>query len=546
MANVTAGVACLLLARFAAAAPDPAFAWMTHVRIGAYGADGAQAAAIVRDALATGVNAIEVDNDPPGRYDSFLGPAAKLADLKVLAAAAHAAGLRIFAYAAGFECITPAAPTAPHTLFKDHPDWVQRDRNRRPAVFGHGAAFWIAAGDEDVWVTPFAPAWRARYLDLVGAMAATGLDGVYVDIPYWMTHFDGWEESWASFDDATVAAFRARTGLDARRDVKLGDFRDPGFLAWTRFRMDAVTEFMAEVRDRVRRANPACATIAEIYPEFGDGAVRVGADVARLYGVLDGIAHECQVGGENAAGMGEDDWFGYVADFLVDRALAAGKATWALSYSWDGETTAQPADAMRTLLLTEAACGAGVWDAKGHEMAESNDPATRTAVFDWIARHEDRLYGARTPEPGVVVPFDRDARDQDPEGYGNRIRAAVVAGLRAGRGVLVVSGTAVAEAAAGPRWVNASPHVAVLAERIGGNPQVTLLNFQGLRRGGPVTPVAETGITVSLPAAPGATLRYLPFLGEERILPARRRDGRLEARLPPVARGAVVRVEPVH
>ena len=49
-------------------------------------------------------------------------------------------------------------------------------------------------------------------------------DGIYVDIPYWMTHFEGWETSWASFDDYTVAAFKEKTGLDAKKDLKLGDF----------------------------------------------------------------------------------------------------------------------------------------------------------------------------------------------------------------------------------------------------------------------------------------------------------------------------------
>jgi hypothetical protein len=57
-------------------------------------------------------------------------------------------------------------------------------------------------------------------------IAASGIDGIYVDIPYWMTHFTGWEDSWASFDDNTVAAFRRETGLDARKGLKIGDFAD--------------------------------------------------------------------------------------------------------------------------------------------------------------------------------------------------------------------------------------------------------------------------------------------------------------------------------
>jgi hypothetical protein len=66
----------------------------------------------------------------------------------------------------------------------------------------------------------------------VRQIGTTGIDGIYVDIPYWMTHFTGWEDSWASFDESTVAAFRKQTSLDARKDIKLGDADDPGFRKW--------------------------------------------------------------------------------------------------------------------------------------------------------------------------------------------------------------------------------------------------------------------------------------------------------------------------
>ena len=174
------------------------------------------AADIVRDATDSHVFGIEVDNDITGRYESFLDPEAKLADIRALAAEAHKAGNRAFVYIAGTECITANADTTPHTLAKDHPDWLQRKRTGEPAVFTGGAAFWIRKGDEDVWISPYATAWREQYMTRVRQIAATGIDGIYVDIPYWMTHFDGWEDSWASFDDYTVEAFRRKTGLDAK------------------------------------------------------------------------------------------------------------------------------------------------------------------------------------------------------------------------------------------------------------------------------------------------------------------------------------------
>ena len=72
-----------------------------------------------------------------------------------------------------------------------------------------------------------------------------------------MTHFEGWENTWASFDDATVAAFREKTGLDARKDIKLGDFEDKNFRKWIDFRIATFTDFLKEIRENARAVNGA-------------------------------------------------------------------------------------------------------------------------------------------------------------------------------------------------------------------------------------------------------------------------------------------------
>ncbi len=202
--------------------------WMRRVRIAAWPLGPDNAKQIVQQAQASGVYGIEVDNDIPGRYESLLDPSEKLAAIHSVAVEAHHSGNKAFVYIAGLECISKNSD-GPHTLFKDHPDWLQRKITGEPAIFTSGAAFWIAKGEEDVWVSPYAAVWRKVYMQRVRQIAATGIDGIYVDIPYWMTHFTGWEDSWASFDDSTVEAFRKKTGLDARKDIKLGNPDDLGF-----------------------------------------------------------------------------------------------------------------------------------------------------------------------------------------------------------------------------------------------------------------------------------------------------------------------------
>ena len=167
-------------------------------------------------------------------------------------------------------------------------------------MFGGGIAFWVRQGDEDVWFTPFAKDWIKVYMERVRQIAGTGIDGIYVDIPYWMTHFKGWNDAWASFDDYTVAAFKEKTGLNAKTDLKLGDFRDANFRKWVDFRIDALTDFMKQISDNAKSVNPNIKVVAEIFPGIEDSAPRVGTDVYELYKVIDGVAHEYSVGGRSA------------------------------------------------------------------------------------------------------------------------------------------------------------------------------------------------------------------------------------------------------
>ncbi len=392
--------------------------WTNYVRIGAYGLKGGDAQKIVRNAQESGVFGIEVDNDIPGRYESFLNPEEKLKAIREVAEAAHQARNYAFVYIAGTECITAHGDKVAHTLAKDHPDWLQRKITGEPAIFGGGSAFWIRPGDEDVWVSPYATEWRKTYMERVRQIAGTGIDGIYIDIPYWMTHFDGWEDTWASFDDYTVAAFKRETGLDAKHDLKLGDFSDPAFRKWVTFRIQTFADFLSEIDRTAKSVNPKIKTIPEIYPGIEEEAVRVGADVYSLYGVVDAIAHEYEFGeGDHMASSRTPlDWFRYQVGMHSFRAFAQGKATWILNYSWDGDKKVAGSDAMiresmMNLAMSQVMAGANFWDAPGHSMAGSNDLETRKKIFSWIAAHEKTFYLPRSPVNPIGVYFSPETRN---------------------------------------------------------------------------------------------------------------------------------------
>jgi hypothetical protein len=251
----------------------------------------------------------------------------------------------------------------------------------------------------------------------VREVAATGIDGIYVDIPYWMTHFEGWEDTWASFDDYTVAVFKEQTGLNAKTDFELGNYNDPGFIKWINFRMQTLTDFMAEIDKNVKEVNPDCKTIAEIYPGLSAEAVIVGADVFQMYNVVDVIAHEYSEGEYYASDRAAADWYNYIIGMQTFRAFAGDKASWMLSYSWYDNDKVIPSDAMKSLFVSELFSGTNLWDVKGYVMSSTNDMETRTEVYKWVSEYEDIFYSKRTPIEPISVYFSDKSRNYFGDDY---------------------------------------------------------------------------------------------------------------------------------
>jgi len=383
--------------------------WTHYVRTSGHGCEMDQLHKIMDDARNTYLFGIEVDNDITGRYSSLLVPDQKLKAIKAMADSAHAAKNFAFVYVAGLECITDNMTPQSRSFLRDHPDWAQRNKKGDPALFGFGDAFWISENSEDVWISPYAPEWRKLYMERIRQIAATGIDGVYVDIPYWMTHFDKWEDTWASFDTYTVAEFKKRTGFDALTDFTPGDWNDPEFIAWVDFRISSMTEFMAEIDKNVKSVNPKCKTIAEIYPGIGEEAARVGADVYDMYPVVDVIAHEYNVG-NNSAQRQPLDWMEYMIGMYTFRAFAEGKPSWMLSYSWDKEDSIVPADAIENLAMSQVMAGTNSWDAHRFVMGGSNDYEARTKVYKWISENEKLIYAPRKTLAPVGIYFSPKTR----------------------------------------------------------------------------------------------------------------------------------------
>ena len=139
-----------------------------------------------------------------------------------------------------------------------------------------------------------------------------------------------------------------------------------------------------------------------------------------------------------AASRTQADWFLYQAGNLSFRAFAEGKTTWILNGT--AIRALGRANAMKNLAMSITMAGANFfWDAQGHEMARSNDPATRKQIFGWIEKNEKTLYLPRTPMRPVGVYFSPKSRDYAAKSFLPSYRGALVSLLQAHRELQVVT-----------------------------------------------------------------------------------------------------------
>jgi hypothetical protein len=133
------------------------------------------------------------------------------------------------------------------------------------------------------------------------------------------------------------------------------------------------------------------------------------------------------------------DWFLYQVGMLSFRGFAQGKATWLLNYSWDGDKAVDAREAMKTLAASQVMLGVNFWDAPGHSMGGSNNPATRTELFKWIEKHEGTLYHPRNAIQPVGVYFSPNSRNYDAAHFLPSYRGTILMLLQAHREVQVVT-----------------------------------------------------------------------------------------------------------
>lgn len=322
-----------------------------------------------------------------------------LGKIKEFVGLAHSAGIRVVMYYPSLEVISLGGEKG-RSFYKDGDgkSWVQRSLDGKPNVFYGSVVVWVDPGDESCWVSPNSP-WREFYLGRVKALAGTGLDGIWPDVPI---YFDG-VLSWCDASSWAAAAFTADTGLRLPAEA---DFADPVFRRYVEWRHRNLLQWQLDIAAAGRSVNPDLVTFHETVSMDYQYATSIGLDGAYLrqaegasqvwevdiLALYDGMRHATAT-----------DWTCLISMYKYARAASGTKPAWAFSYGWKADDA--------SLVMAELlAAGCNPYEIKSPFKSDSTDLAMRTRMYAFVAAHQERLYNA-TSAATVGVYHSSASRD---------------------------------------------------------------------------------------------------------------------------------------
>ena len=354
----------------------------------------------------------------PGRV---LNPNPGLADLQQRVQYVHTyhPGVRFMVYIAPFEMQTPEADMdmdgqpdpGVHTTWTDHPDWLQMGFDGRRAVFygsQPGMPFWVDPTDEDVWLCPNNAEYRGLARGRAADRAATGVDGVWCDVPFFVHEFgEGWQAQWPCHCPVCRAKFQADTGYALPEPPSTPNWSDPAWLAFVAWRYAQTNDFIADFDAALKAVNPLVQLIIETSVGPAVTATQHGNSPLDLPGVSDLTAHE-YTGPYTATKY--YGWLAMLADLAFWRHTDGGQPAWLLSYVLANRPNAL--DVARLHAGSVLAAGFNYYTSGNQTMAGTPDPAFRQQLFGWLADHDDAYYDADLqPYANVALLFSRQTLD---------------------------------------------------------------------------------------------------------------------------------------
>jgi hypothetical protein len=291
------------------------------------------------------------------------------------------------------------------STFTDSPDWLQVGIDGRPAVFYGsmpGLPFWVDPTSEDVWLSPNVPEYRSLILDLAADIAATGVDGVWFDVPFLVHDFgDDWQAQWSDHNPAADARFFADTAHHIPTTVA---WEDPVWQEWISWRYAQTASFIEDFGEALKAVNPNVRLIIETSTGPGVNSTTHASHVLDLTTVSDVTAHEFS-GPYDAPKY--HFWPHMVSTLAFYRGVDSQQPSWLLSYVQEGQ-----ADLARLHAATILTAGLNYYTSGSEGMSGLPDEAFRRQLFHWLEDYEATYYDpSLQPYSNVALLYSRQTLD---------------------------------------------------------------------------------------------------------------------------------------
>ena len=303
------------------------------------------------------------------------------------------------------------------SAYTDHPDWLQVGLDGRLAVFYGslpGMPFWVLPTEEDVWLNPDAPEYRTLIMNLAGQIAATGIDGVWFDVPFLRTNFgDGWTDQWPTVDSVSRSLFSWETGYNLPEPPFTQDWDDTNWQHFIDWRYTQTNRFISDFNAALKAVNPDCKLIIEtsVGPEVS--MTQKGNCPLDLPFLCDATAHE--FGGPGGPGK-YYLWPAMLATLTFWGDLDQGNPPWLLSYvEKDQPHTPEVARLHAASIIAQ---GFHYYTSGEEGMTSTPDLEFRRQFFTWLDLYDEMYYEAGWESyADVALIFSRQTMDFLDRGY---------------------------------------------------------------------------------------------------------------------------------
>ncbi len=372
--------------------------WIAEARIHGLSVTGLKVHPVVMQleldrALEQGASVIEADS----RLSDYLSDEEFEVELRLIKDSVkevHARGLKVVWYIPSLEVITPNGRLREDTIARLHPDWLQLSFDgRRRGVFYGQKEFWIGVDDESAWVCPNSP-FRAWFLDRLRRMAATGVDGIWLDVPL----FGLIVAEWGCTCPYCREKFALQTGMEFPERFDVGDARFWRFIQW---RHETLTEFIEDCKKSIQAGNRETITIAEVVALDHLGAVEWGTEGSTMRNnfvvwEVDGVSETTAM-----ADASYDDWMSQYNIYKYCRGATADRPSWAFCYGYD-ESDAQ------LVMAGAVAAQNNPYELRVPKMTTTVGRDFRGLMYNWIRRHTKQIYRSESVAPVAVLYSERN------------------------------------------------------------------------------------------------------------------------------------------